>query len=212
MNFRWKVAQAAEIRWWQNYLKGKSETEYLTWKQKYWKNFLEQIQVQPNEGEHVLDMGCGPAGVFIGLPSQKVVAVDPLLSQYAEKIPHFDAAKYPWTSFHSQPFETFESSEKFDTIFCLNAVNHVSDLALCFDKLVELTKPKGTLVVSIDAHNHSFFKHLFRLLPGDILHPHQFDLAEYEKMLTDRNCEILRSELIKSEFFFDYYALVLRRL
>ena len=31
MNLRWKIAQAAEIRWWQNYLGNRSEKEYLAW-------------------------------------------------------------------------------------------------------------------------------------------------------------------------------------
>ena len=155
-------------------------------------------------------MGCGPAGIYTVLDGQKVTAVDPLLDQYAEKIPHFSRDKYPWTTFHSLPFEKFSDTEQYDTVFCLNAVNHVADLALCFDKLVNLTRPGGTLTVSIDAHNYAFFKHLFRLLPGDILHPHQYDLAEYRRMLTDRGGKIVGEELIKSEFFFDYYALTVQ--
>jgi len=94
LNFRWKIAQAAEIRWWQNYLSGKSETEYLTWKQDYWKKFLEQINVQPSAGEDVLDMGCGPAGVYIGLAEQRVVAVDPLLAQYEISLDYFSFSTF----------------------------------------------------------------------------------------------------------------------
>lgn len=208
---RWKIAQAAEIRWWQNYLKGKSESEYLAWKLNYWQEFMQKIGVQPAPGEEILDMGCGPAGVFIALPDNAVTAVDPLLDDYAAKLPHFSPGRYPHTRFVTTPFEEFTTDKKFDKIFCLNAVNHVADLALCFDKLAEMTAPDGTLVVSIDAHNYGFFKRLFRLLPGDILHPHQYDLQEYETMLTDRGLKIERRELIKSEFFFDYYALVCRR-
>jgi 2-polyprenyl-6-hydroxyphenyl methylase/3-demethylubiquinone-9 3-methyltransferase len=81
-------------------------------------------------------------------------------------------------------------------------------LGASFDKIVDLTKANGRLVVSIDAHNYGFFKHLFRTLPGDILHPHQYDLAEYEAMLTRRGCHIARTVLMKKEFFFNYYVLV----
>ena len=51
------------------------------------------------------------------------------------------------------------------------------------EKLVKLTKSGGKLIVSIDAHNYQLFKHVFRLITGDILHPHQYDLKEYKKML-----------------------------
>lgn len=211
LNLRWKIAQAAEIRWWQNYLNGKSEKDYIIWKKEYWTNFLKQINVMPTKGTNVLDVGCGPAGIFINLAEQKVTALDPLLDQYSEKLPHFSPQNYPWTDFVTSPFEKYQTKQQFDTIFCLNAINHVADLDLCFDKLVSLTKSGGTLVVSIDAHNYSLFKHLFRLIPGDILHPHQYDLKEYEQMLTDRNCTLTKTELIKSEFFFDYYCLVVTK-
>ncbi len=208
---RWNIAQAAEIRWWQGYLKKKPKADYLAWKSKYWQDFLARIDVHPHVSERVLDVGCGPAGAFMVLADNQVDAVDPLLDSYAEKLEHFDAAAYPNTTFHSLAFETFQSDSTYDTILCLNAINHVADLDLCFDKLVKLTKPGGTLVVSIDAHNYGFFKQLFRLLPGDILHPHQYDLTEYQAMLTSRNCDIQEAHLFDEHFFFNYYVLVAKR-
>ena len=96
----------------------------------------------------------------------------------------------------------------YDAIFCLNAINHVADLAHCFDVLVAAAKKGGKLVVSIDAHNYKLLKHIFQALPGDILHPHQYDLAEYQAMLTTRGCSIDKVILKKHEFIFDYYVLV----
>lgn len=208
MNLRWKIAQAAEIRWWQRYLNKKPKTDYLEWKGQYWRDLLSRIDVHPQAGERVLDVGCGPAGAFMVLPDNQVDAVDPLLDSYADKLAHFDQADYPNTTFHPLAFEAYTTDNQYDTVFCLNAINHVADLELCFDKLVHLTKPGGTLVVSIDAHNHSFFKKIFRLLPGDILHPHQYDLPEYQTMLTSRNCTINNSILFNEHFFFNYYVLV----
>ncbi len=208
---RWKVAQAAEIRWWQNYLRKKPKKDYLKWKHAYWVDLIEQTGLPVNEGAQVLDAGCGPAGVFMALEKCQVDAVDPLLDTYEEKLDHFKKQDYPHVQFYHAPLETFSPDQSYDQIYCLNAINHVADLALCFDKLVSMTKPGGDLVVSIDAHNFSFFKHLFRLLPGDILHPHQFDLEEYEAMLTARNCTIKKSLLFKKEFFFNYFVLVVKR-
>jgi 2-polyprenyl-3-methyl-5-hydroxy-6-metoxy-1,4-benzoquinol methylase len=207
-NIRWKIAQAAEIRWWQNYLGKKPKADYLKWKKAYWETFLKDISVVLNPKDKVLDAGCGPAGIFMLFDKQEVDAMDPLLDQYSEKLDHFKKADYPNVNFYSEPLETFQPREPYDKVFCLNAINHVADLDLCFDKLVEFVKPGGSLIVSIDAHNYWGFKKIFRLLPGDILHPHQYDLKEYQEMLTSRNCEIQHSILYKKEFFFDYYILV----
>ena len=211
MRLRWKIAQAAEIRWWQKYLKGKPKADYLDWKRKYWNDLLQKLDIRLTAGETNLDAGCGPAGVFIVLNQNKVDALDPLLDQYESKLAHFHKGDYPWTRFFHQPLEDFSPTEPYDKVFCFNAINHVADLDLCFDKLVESTSNGGQLIVSIDAHNISFFKHLFRIAPGDILHPHQFDLEEYKAMLEKRGC-VIEQELKAGEgFFFDYYVLVAKK-
>ena len=205
---RWKIAQSAEIRWWQRYLKRKPTADYLQWKSAYWKTFLQQIKVFLKADEKVLDAGCGPAGIFTILKSQQVDAVDPLLDQYDEKLDHFMKANYPKVSFFSESLEAFQSDHAYDKIFCLNAINHVADLNICLDNLVKLTRADGQLIVSIDAHNYQFFKHIFRLLPGDILHPHQYDLKEYQQMIVDRGMEVIYLVLYKKQYFFNYYVLV----
>lgn len=211
MKLRWKVAQAAEIRWWQGYLNKKDKTEYLAWKKSYWKKFLQDCSLSLPKEATCLDAGCGPAGVFTVLNEQQVDAVDPLLDSYHKKLSHFEPTDYPSVNFITAPLEVFSPPSPYDYVFCLNAINHVSDLDQCWDQLFAATKSGGILIVSIDAHNHSFFKHLFRAIPGDILHPHQYDLAEYEQMLTDRGGEIIKTIHKDKAFFFDYYALVVRK-
>ncbi len=215
MTFRWKIAQAAEIRWWQGYLKNKPTTDYAVWKTKYWQDLLAEIGLKSRdtEGGKILDAGCGPAGIFMIFKNQDVDALDPLLDEYEAKLPHFRKENYPNVQFFSQPLESFsDKKDVYDTVFCLNAINHVADLQRAFDVLVDATKSGGTLVVSIDAHNYSFLKTIFQALPGDVLHPHQFDLAEYSAMLTSRGCRIERTLLKKVEFIFNYYVLVATKL
>ncbi|MCX2576030.1 class I SAM-dependent methyltransferase [Pedobacter sandarakinus] len=210
---RWQVAQFFEIRWWKNYLKSKDVEPYLAWKKSYWRDFLAKINesLSLEKASKILDAGCGPAGIFIELQEYDVTAIDPLLDQYNDKLDHFKKEKYPNTKFNTVALESYENANHFDVIFCINAINHVSDLAKAFHQLYKSAKTGGTIVVSIDAHNHSILKHIFRLQPGDILHPHQFDLEEYKKMLTDLNCSILQAVLIKKEFLFNHYVLVARK-
>ncbi|MCP4442199.1 MAG: class I SAM-dependent methyltransferase [Aureispira sp.] len=208
MRWRWKIAQAVEIRWWQRYLKNKEKSDYLAWKTNYWRTFLDKCAVQVLEGAYCLDAGCGPAGIFTILDQQKVDAIDPLLDTYGSKIDHFNPEEYPYAKFKNQALEDLEGKDVYDYIFCLNAINHVSDIELCMDRLWAALKPKGTLVLSIDSHNYKVFKHIFRLLPGDILHPHQYDLKEYENMVTNRGGNIVQTIQIDKAFWFNYYTIV----
>ena len=238
MSLRWQIAQWFELRWWRQYLSGKDKEQYYTWKRKYWNDLLETLgNVLPcKEAGSIADLGCGPAGIFIAFTPKppeggfntnsqwNVTAVDPLLDTYAEALPFFDKENFPYTTFINQKLEDFQPTpkspkgdfnsqeeEKFDIVFCMNAINHVADIDLAYDRLVGAAKRCGYVVVSIDAHNHSFFKALFRLIPGDILHPHQYDLEEYETFMTKRGCTILKKQLVKKEFFFSHYVMVGRR-
>ena len=165
MTFRWKIAQAAEIRWWQRYLKNKPTADYAVWKTDYWQKLLAEIGLSDlnTEGgqKSILDAGCGPAGIFMIFKKQKVDALDPLLDEYEAILPHFKKSFYPNVQFYSQPLESFDKQDVYDAIFCLNAINHVADFARCFDILVAAAKKGGQLIVSIDAHNFLLLKHIF---------------------------------------------------
>jgi 2-polyprenyl-6-hydroxyphenyl methylase/3-demethylubiquinone-9 3-methyltransferase len=207
---KWNIAQKAELRWWKHYLRGKDVAQYQTWKTAYWQNILHLISDNclVKQDMLALDAGCGPAGIFMSLQNCKVHALDPLLDVYDQNLPHFKKSDYPHVQFFSKPLEEFRVQEVYDMVFCMNAINHVSDLGRCYDILTAAVKPGGKLVISIDAHNYRFFKWLFRLIPGDILHPHQFDRAEYARLLTERNFTILQQEKLKHEFFFNHYIQV----
>ncbi|MGB1248939.1 MAG: class I SAM-dependent methyltransferase, partial [Chitinophagales bacterium] len=213
MSFRWKIAQWFERRWWKNYLKKKTPTDYLTWKKNYWNGFLQEINLSLEKTEApIIDIGCGPAGIFTIFQNEKITALDPLLEQYEKDLLIFDKEKYPQTSFITQDFETATIKEKYTTVFCLNAINHFHDLKNSLQKLNNITSLNGKLILSIDAHNHSFFKHLFRLLPLDILHPHQYDLVEYTAMLEENGFEIKGKFCQKKAFFFDYWVLTAEKV
>ena len=212
-SIKWKLAQRVELKWWKNYLKNKDINEYSIWKKKYWQDLINQVSdvVKIENNQVILDAGCGPTGVFMILDNCKVDAIDPLLNEYDKSLSHFNRSHYPNTNFYSSSIEDFTTETKYDTIFCMNAINHVSNLNNSFDKICDYLKPDGQLLITIDAHNFSFFKHIFRLIPGDVLHPHQYDIKEYEQMLTSRECTIIKNIKLKKEFFFDHYLLVVKK-
>ncbi len=207
---RWKIAQWFELRWWKNYLRHKDKEQYLSWKKNYWQDIFTRLQPEANLTTHqtIADLGCGPAGVFIALPQNKVTAVDPLIEAYENETPFFTQSDYPHTRFIKSGIEDFNRTEKYEVVFCMNCINHVHDIEKGFETLKEVCAHQGTLVLSIDAHNFSFFKYLFRLIPGDILHPHQYNLAEYQTFLEKQGFKIVKTELLKQEFLFTHWVVV----
>ncbi len=211
MNLRWKIAQYFEIRWWKRYLYKKPVEEYLDWKRQYWWQFMEKVGVEIPKESRVLDAGCGPAGIYMILNDYKVVGLDPLLEEYARNLVHFDPAQYPWVSFVDTPLEAYEPKEPFDVICCLNAINHVDNLEKSLQVLSQSLKPGGLFIISTDAHNYLLLKHIFKLLPGDILHPHQYNLKEYQTIIAETGLAVERTIRLKKGKIFSYEVILGRQ-
>jgi 2-polyprenyl-6-hydroxyphenyl methylase/3-demethylubiquinone-9 3-methyltransferase len=209
---RWRIAQFFELRWWRRYLGNKPKTDYLSWKKAYWAGFLDKSNIEVSSEARILDAGCGPAGIFILFPNHAVDAVDPLLDAYEANLPHFRRRDYPNVRFFNTALEDFEGKNAaYDLIFCLNAINHVADLETCIKQLTAWSHPKAQLALSVDAHNSQWLKRIFRLAPGDILHPHQHALPDYESLLSAYGWRVQRRILLKKEWIFSYYLLVCER-
>lgn len=212
---RWQLAQTAERQWWKQYLKEKETYSYLAWKKEYWETLLEKTGININHysGERVLDIGCGPAGIFICLEKFPVEAVDPLLDYYDTHLAQFSYDTYPYVQFASQPFETFKSDHKYKLIFCLNAINHFSNIKKSVQKIKSLIKKEGYLILCVDSHNYSLLKHLFRIFPGDILHPQQMDKKEYADLFmsnTGVGFELTKDIGLKKGTLFEHRLLVFK--
>lgn len=208
MALRWNTAQFFEIRWWKNYLDGKEVQEYLDWKRDYWNNFIEKYCIwSETTGEKVMDAGCGPAGMFIILENSDIHALDPLLEDYEKGLDHFSPDMYPKVTFHPKPLEVYNGPKDFDTIFCLNAINHFQDMRQSLEILYDMAKPGADVFISIDAHNYSLLKWVFRAIPGDILHPHQHDRKDYIRIIENAGFKFERDVEVKREMIFTYTLL-----
>ena len=210
-SLRWRCAQWLEQRWWQRYLNGKDPVGYLSRKREYWQRLLRQLDMFPaRPREAVLDAGCGPAGVFIALHrSHAVTALDPLLDKY-DRLAIFDRTDYPTVCFVRQTLEATELRQIFSTIYCCNAINHVSDWEDSLDALTRLAAPGCQLLLTSDVHRHRWLLPLFRLLPGDALHPQQHLAEDYRAALTRRGWRIERETVLRRRSIFNYHAWVCR--
>lgn len=209
-NWRWRIAQFLELKWWQSYLAGQTPADYLLAKRTYWAQVLQQMDFQPQG--RVLDAGCGPAGLFIELanyPAAAVTALDPLLEAYEERLMHFHRQDYPSVAFVVDSLENFTPEEPFDAVVCLNAINHVADIVKSLDRLWAALRPGGSLLISVDAHRNPLLRTIFQWLPGDVLHPHQYTRADYERMWRKQGAIVQQATLLKPGKIFDYWAWVL---
>lgn len=205
---RWKAAQFAERQWWKNYLRNKSTDDYRTWKKDYWECLVHSLPDWASDRSNldILDAGCGPAGIFMYYRKARVTAVDPLLPAY-EKLPHFSSSNYPNVEFHSQRLEDYLPHARFDLIFCINAINHVQNLSAVLHRLHTSLKAGGKLVISSDVHRYKVLRRLFRLIPGDILHPHQMDEKEFRNALKAAGFQIQQGRYLRRQAIFSYLLL-----
>lgn len=219
ITLRWRVAQYFEKRWWQSYLSGKSVDEYLTWKRAYWNSVIEKVgQLAPELGNalntnslNILDAGCGPAGVYLVLNDHRVTAIDPLWSSYEQQFGHLGYDSMSHVQFDTMPLEALEINERMDMVLCMNALNHVADIELSTQKLIAALKPGGWLIITMDTHNYSILKWLFKSIPGDILHPHQNDRKGYVDLIATLGTDYIDAELLKSGTIFDHELIVFKK-
>ncbi len=207
-SLRWRVAQFLELRWWRRYVRKQTPVDYLIAKEAYWQRLLRQLDWEIVGGARVLDAGCGPAGVFITLhDQQQVTALDPLLDRY-ETLPIFSRARYPNVQFVTQPLESVSQLPPFDVIYCFNAINHVRDWNKSLDVLTSLARAGTRMILTSDVHRHRWLVPIFRVLPGDALHPQQHRTEDYRQAVQQRGWRIEREEVLRTEPIFAYRAWV----
>jgi len=212
MSLRWKIAQSAEKKWWQRYLKNKDPQEYIRWKTNYWCDFLKKLGHRESDGNKVLDLGCGPAGIYLALNHTQVDAVDPLLDDY-KNLDHFKEGDRDHVQFITANMEDFLSDSAYDTVYSLNAINHVQDWELAMNKVFTFVKPGGYVILSTDTHRYSWLKYPYRLFQHDILHPHQHSAKEYTAYMAKHfpDFTLLKNEVFRRDVIFEYRVYYLQR-
>jgi 2-polyprenyl-6-hydroxyphenyl methylase/3-demethylubiquinone-9 3-methyltransferase len=208
---RWQIAQWFELRWWIRYLAPRQPQAYLTWKRSYWYSVVSRLTERPQG--RMLDAGCGPAGMFIVLPRDATIhAIDPLLDEYNNNLLHFSTSQYPHIDFWPSTIEEWHDPEGYDTIMCMNALNHVDNLQAACRNLANHLRPGGRLLLTVDGHRSSFLKKVFRLIPGDLLHPHQLTLADYLSLLRSYGLQAEPIDKMRTGTIFDHYIVEATKL
>ena len=199
--WKWKWAQQLEWRWWRRYLGSKNRADYLSWKKAYWLRLWNDLSLTIPDHASILDAGCGPAGIHLIFPINKTWAIDPLLPEYQE---HGLLFSVGYAEYLPVGLEEFQLKDPVDWIFCMNVLNHTCEPEVSMQNMYRHLRPGGRLILAVDTHRYDFVKYLFRLIPADMLHPHQWSSEDYRKLLLRCGLRIEQEKVEKQGIIFNY--------
>ena len=105
------------------------------------------LQQSDYNGKRVLDIGCGPRGSleWADMTVQRV-GLDPLVPSYLGFGANKHKMEYVASGSENIPFP----DAHFDIVACLNALDHVDDLAVTIREIKRVTKPGGFFLLSVE--------------------------------------------------------------
>jgi ubiquinone/menaquinone biosynthesis C-methylase UbiE len=142
---RWADAQKAERQFW----------EHSDWqsfpperRRSEWTRHLGSLGLGLEfRDQAVLDVGCGPTGVVYFVKARRRVGLDPLGATYEK-----------WNGMFGDPIELVESKAEtmpladgeFDTVFCINCVDHSQQPEQIIAECARVVRHGGTFVFHVD--------------------------------------------------------------
>ncbi len=130
----------------------------------------------------ILDVGGKATTIFLALPGSHRYAVDPVYGHLFEQHPFLgDLEQYRGVTFVALPVEELVE-EPFDLIFCINALDHVSEVDVVASRLKQLLAPGGVFVLIVDCYADKAVRDLVRWFDVDVPHPHHFVVEDIPRI------------------------------
>ena len=159
-----------------------------------WSNWLFQ-QIQLTEALTILDVGCGPGGLWQshlgGVPAGcRIVLTDssPGMVSEAENAIHDDRFVFRVADAQELPYP----DEQFDCVTANHMLYHVPDLERALSEIVRVLKPHGKLYAATNgaAHMRKLHDRIERSVPGFAVLTTSFTLENGDAILTRHFAEI----------------------
>lgn len=140
-----------------------------------------KVCIELGHGSSVLDMPCGD-GALTAIFAQhfpRVVGLDASSKHLAEA-----RRRLPGVEFHESLIEEFEPTEKFDSIFMLNILEHIEDPVYVMRRVSGWLNPGGVIVVQVpnaDAINRRINLLMGAISACDELSPFDINVAGHRR-------------------------------
>jgi cyclopropane fatty-acyl-phospholipid synthase-like methyltransferase len=143
---RWQLAQREEQKYWSE--QGWDGNDANEWWQEQFEDYKFLAKYMP---ESLLEVGCGPFAqntrrIISIYPINDLGFEDPLLADYIKRecavMKIVDEAH-----FCCKPIEEMQMLRRFDVIVCINVLDHVRDVELCFERMHAHLNHGGILII-----------------------------------------------------------------
>ena len=150
----WEDSQNNELEFWQRQFKvGNNEQDE---RNIYYQNVMEGVcsvikdflDFQVLDNKVLLDVGSGPEGILHELKAKEKYAIDPLMDEYKKM--GYKISDNNVIPIQGSAEELSDYNDKFDIIFCLNALDHMYDIAQAVRSMYSALVDKGFLVLLTD--------------------------------------------------------------
>ncbi len=140
------AAQRAEAafwsdRSWQNMPKERRVSE--------WRRHLADLGLSTCAfvNDRLLDVGCGPTGLAYFVDAKRRVGLDPLAHHYEQWNGHWgEQIELVAGQGEAMPFD----DASFDTVVCVNCVDHTRDPSRVVDEIARVLRVEGSLIFHVD--------------------------------------------------------------
>lgn len=182
----WHHAQHEEQECWSGVRHKLLSPDYIELKCAYWRKILAKCGVSEAELQNspVLEVGCGPSGVFLLFPANPhYVLVDPLLDHYRNMAPHLFGTQHCI----SEPLEDLGSALNggFQTVIAINCIDHCRDIHAFIRKLRNLCDDRATVLLAVNTHQRGWTARLWHRFQRFLEphHPYHFTLEGYKELV-----------------------------
>lgn len=140
---RWEAAQKFERQGWMeawSYAGDDRSAEHA--------DLFDQYKVVPQNLGDVLEVGCGPFTQFRTISEGKTVnsltLQDPLITEYLKHQNCWYANRD--ATLVDKMLEEYNQTDKFDTVICINVLEHVMDAITCLDNILNALRTNGLVI------------------------------------------------------------------
>ncbi len=171
----------------------------------WWKNAFDHYRFLPSEVDNALEVGCGPYTNMrliqeVCCPKHLVLS-DPLIRAYVKFKLTFVADLYRRAAcvLDDHALEELPFADNyFDLVVMINVLDHVRDARRCMQRLIQVARPGGWVVIGQDLTNDEDIEALSKD-PGAVGHPIKLDSEWFSPWLLPYFEPVMHKQLSRKE-------------